>query len=168
MNQSRVADTFLGQWQANGITTFQGGNPFNVTQACNRANTNAGAMRPDLVRNPNDLPARRSHAAQVAEWFDTSAFVNVCPGPDGPFSFGNAGRDIVIGPGEDESDFGLAKVFPLHGESRRLQFRAEAFNLFNHPVYGQPAGTAGVPNFGRISSTTIDARELQFALKLYY
>jgi hypothetical protein len=168
MNQNRVADTLLGQWQVQGVTTMQGGNPFNVTQACNRANTNAGAQRPDLLHNPNRLPRGRSHAAEVAEWFDTSAFVNVCPGPDGPFSFGNAGRDITIGPGIDESDFGVAKAIPLWSETRRLQFRAEAFNLFNHPVFGQPANTAGVANFGRIAGTTIDARELQFALKFYY
>jgi hypothetical protein len=168
MNQNRVADVVLGQWQAQGITTLQGGSPVGVGQACNRANTNAGSMRPDLLRNPNSLPGGRSHAAEVAEWFDTSAFVNVCPGPEGPFTFGNAGRNIVIGPGEDESDFGLTKVFPIHGDVTRLQFRAEAFNLFNHPVFGQPAGIAGVANFGRIAGTTIDARELQFALKLYY
>jgi hypothetical protein len=168
MNQNRAADAVLGQWQIQGITTMQSGNPLNVTQACNRANTNAGALRPDLLRNPNHMPNGRSHAEQVAEWFDTSAFVNVCPGPDGPFSFGNAGRDITIGPGEDESDFGIAKEIPLFAESRRLQFRAETFNLFNHPIFGQPAGTAGVANFGRISGTTIDAREVQFALKFYY
>lgn len=124
LNQSRVADIVLGQWQAQGITTLQGGSPVFVSQACNRANTHAGTMRPDLLHNPNDLPGGRPHATEVSEWFDTSAFVNVCPGTNGPFSFGNAGRDIVIGPGEGESDFGLAKVFPLHGESTRLQFRA--------------------------------------------
>lgn len=168
MSQNHIADAFLGQWQVQGITTFQSGSPVNVGQACNRANTNAGSQRPDLLHNPNDLPSGRSHATEVNEWFDTSAFVNVCPGLNGPFSFGDAGRNIVIGPGEDESDFGLAKDFPLWSDVRRLQFRAEAFNLFNHPVFGQPAGTAGVANFGRISGTTIDARELQFALKLYY
>lgn len=167
MNQNRVVNAIVGQWQAEGITTFQSGSPKNVTQACNRANTNAGSLRPDLLHNPNDLPGHRSHAAEVAEWFDTSAFVNVCPGPDGPFSFGNAGRNIVIGPGEDDSDFGLAKDVPF-GETTKLQIRAEAFNLFNHPIFGQPAGTAGVANFGRISRTAIDNRELQLAMKFYF
>lgn len=168
MNQNRIADAVLGQWQAQGITTFQSGSPVGVGQSCNRANTNAGSMRPDLLHNPNDLPARRPHAAEVDEWFDTTAFVNVCPGASGPFSFGNAGRNMVIGPGEDESDFGIAKDLLLFSDVRKLQFRAEAFNLFNHPVFGQPAGTAGNDNFGRIAGTTIDARELQFAMKLYF
>jgi len=52
MNQNRVADVVLGQWQAQGITTLQGGSPVGVGQACNRANTNAGSMRPDLLAQP--------------------------------------------------------------------------------------------------------------------
>jgi hypothetical protein len=94
MNQSRVADAFLGQWQVQCATTLQTGNPFNVTQACNRANTNSGSLRPDLLHNPNSLPHHRSSAAEVAEWFNTSAFVNVCPGADSPFSFGSVPAEL--------------------------------------------------------------------------
>ena len=167
LNQGGAANAILGGWQLNGITTIQSGNPVFVDQACNRANTDAGTMRPDLLHSPN-LPGGRSHGAEVAEWFDTSAFVNVCPGPEGPFSFGNAGRNIVRGPGINDWDFGVAKQIPLKGESKHLEFRSEFFNIPNHPIFGQPGGTAGTPQFGVIGYSAVDPREIQFALKLYF
>ncbi len=164
-----LADAVLGGWQINGITTLQSGNPVFITQACNRANTDTGALRPDLV-GPWRLDSSRPSAQLVNEFFNTSAFVNVCPdisGP-GPFTFGNAGRNIVIGPGIKDWDFGVFKNIGLGGEHRSLQFRTEIFNLFNHPIFAQPGGSAGTPQFGRISATSIDSREIQFALKLLF
>jgi hypothetical protein len=168
LNQGGVGSALLSNWQINGITTFGSGSPVGITQACNRANTNQGSMRPDLVGNPNDLPSGRSRGQKVAEWFDTSAFLNYCPGPNGPFNFGNAGWNIVTGPGTNNWDFSLYRSFPIKGESKRVEFRAEFFNLFNHPDFGQPGSTAGTPTFGEISSTNFDNREIQFGLKLYF
>jgi hypothetical protein len=170
MNQNRLANAILGQWQVQGITTVQTGSPVDVGQACNRANTNnVGILHPDLVGDPNAVPSGRSTAQKVAQWFNTSAFVNVCPDPSGPgpFSWGPPIRNDVFGPGISDTDFGIAKDFPIR-EQTKLQFRAEAFNLFNHTILGQPAATAGNADFGKISGTTIDAREIQFALKLYF
>jgi hypothetical protein len=170
-------NAILGGWQVGGITTFQSGNPVFIYQACNRANTNSGSLRPDLV-GPWKLDTSRPSGELVSEWFNTSAFVNVCPdlsGP-GPFTYGNAGRDIVIGPGIKDYDFSIFKNIPL-GEHRSLQFRAEAFNVFNHPIFSQPGQVAygasggdeaGTPQFGEISSTAIDSREIQFGLKLLF
>lgn len=168
LNQGGAVNALLGGWQINGITTIQSGNPVFVDQACNRANTTAGTMRPDLLHNPNDLAGGRSHGQEVTEWFDTSAFVNVCPGPEGPFSFGDAGRNIVRGPGINDWDFGLFKNIPVGGEGRHLEFRSEFFNIPNHPIFGQPGGTAGTPQFGTILGTAVDPREIQFALKFYF
>jgi hypothetical protein len=125
-------------------------------------------MRPDLLHNPNDLPGGRSHAAEENEWFDTSAFVNVCPGANGPFSWGDAGRNLVRGPGIQDWDFGVAKNIPLGAESRRLEFRAEFFNLLNHPIFSQPGSVAGTSSFGVIYGTSVDPRQIQFALKLNF
>jgi hypothetical protein len=94
----------------------------------------------------------------------------LCPdlaGP-GPFTYGDAGRNIVIGPGINDWDFSIFKNIPLGSEHRSLQFRTEVFNLFNHPIFGQPGGTAGTPQFGQISTTAIDSREIQFGLKLVF
>lgn len=170
MNQNRLANALLGQWQVQGVTTIQTGSPVNVRQSCNRANTNiAGVQHPDLVGDPMAVPGGRSTAQKVAQWFNTSAFVDVCPDPagPGPFSWGPAIRNDVFGPGTSVTDFGVAKDFPFH-ERARVQFRAEAFNLFNHTILGQPAATAGNADFGRISGTSIDAREIQLALKLVF
>ena len=162
VNQGGVANAVIGGWQMNGITTFQSGNPFTVDQACDRLNTNIYDSRPDLVGNPNNGPRT------VAQWFNTSAFRAYCPGSDGPFNYGNAGRGIVSGPGISNWDFALYKSFPIRGEEKRVEFRAESFNLFNHPDFNQPSSTAGTSTFGTISSTYFDNREIQFGVKLYF
>ena len=107
---------------------------------------------------------------KVAEYFNTAAFANVCPDPvNGPFSFSHTGRDFVIGPGLQDWDFGISRRFHLGGgESTWLQFRAEFFNLFNHPNLGQPDNYAGDPGFGTIAYIASDAREVQFGLKLNF
>jgi len=78
-----------------------------------------------------------------------------------PFTFGNCpAQGPVIGPGYSDVDLGMQKNF-LFTETKRLQFRADFLNLFNHPQFGKPGGD------GRIT-TSQDARELQFALKFYF
>ena len=167
MDRRGLVDAALGGWQLNGITSFQSGLPVNITQNCNRANTDTGSMRPDVVGDWH-LGSGRPDGQLTSEFFNTNAFVNVCPGPNGPFTWGNGGRNSVIGPGTQVWDFGLYKAFHLHKENTQLQFRAEAFNLFNHPVFGQPDGSAGDAGFGTITYTAQDSRELQFALKLVF
>jgi hypothetical protein len=165
---SGITSAILGGFQLGGITTFQSGNPVFINQTCNRANTTSGVMRPDVVGRWK-LDPHRPSSELVREFFNTSAFVNVCPdltGP-GPFTYGNAGRNIVIGPGINDWDFSVFKNIPLR-ERWSLQFRTEIFNLFNHPIFGQPGGTAGTPQFGQISTTAIDSREVQFGLKLLF
>ncbi len=167
LNHGGVTDLALGGWQMNGVTSFQTGSPLTITQQCNRANTDSGNMRPDVVGNWK-LPSGRSSGELVSRFFNTGAFYNYCPADQGPFNFGNAGRNIVIGPGMNNWDFGLYKEFRLPGEDTRLQFRSEFFNLFNHPIFGQPGSTAGTPQFGTITYLAVDPREIQFALRLSF
>ncbi len=167
LNQGGVSGLALGGWQVNGVTSFQSGSPVAIGQSCSRANTDSGNMRPDVVGDWR-LSASRPSGELVSRFFNTDAFYNYCPGDAGPFNFGNAGRNIVIGPGLNNWDFGLYKEFRLTGEDTRLQFRSEFFNLFNHPIFGQPGSTAGTPQFGTISYTAVDSREIQFALRLSF
>ncbi len=169
LTRGGAANVILGGWQVNGITSFQSGSPFSVTQSFNGANTDGGQRRPDLVRDPNGLSHSRPRGEQVAKFFDTSAFLENRPADtvNGPFRFGTAGRHIVIGPGIADWDFAAYKDFHF-SEQRRAQFRAEFFNLFNRPIFSNPGGTLGTPQFGRISSTSVDSREIQFAMKLYF
>jgi len=169
LNRKGVTNTILGGWQVNGITTFQSGSPLTVTQSFNGANTDGGQRRPDLVGDPNDLSHSRPRGDQVAEFFDVNAFKENRPADivNGPFRFGSAGRHIVIGPGINAWDFAAYKDFNF-SESKRLQFRTEFFNVFNHPIFSNPGVVLGTPQFGRISATSVDPRDIQFALKLYF
>jgi len=149
-------NTVLGQWQAGGNFTAQSGAPFTVNVASDQANIGAGpAQRPNISGNPNGGPRNPQ------QWFDTSVF-----SLPALYTFGNAPRNAVIGPGLQEFDLSLQKNFRVT-ETAKLQFRAEAYNLFNHANFNIPNRIAFTPNFGRISSAQ-DSRQLQLALKLVF
>lgn len=140
-----------------GFGTFQTGAPFTVNIPSDNANIGAGpAQRPDVLRDPNiqnRTPER---------WFDTSAFVL----PQ-PFSFGNAGRNIVIGDGLTNIDLSAVKQFKLR-DRFTLQGRAECFNAFNNTNFADaPGRTAFTPSFGRYFAAE-NPRQVQLALKLLF
>ena len=153
---SRWIKALLGQWQAGGNFTAQSGAPFTVNIASDQANIGAGpAQRPNISGNPNDGPRTPQ------EWFNTSVF-----SLPQLYTFGDASRNSLIGPGLQEIDFSLQKNIPVR-ERVKLQFRAEAYNLVNHPNFNVPNRTAFTANFGTISSAQ-DSRQLQLALKLSF
>jgi outer membrane receptor protein involved in Fe transport len=164
-NWSGAVNEILGGWQTNGILTFQSGNPVDVQVGLTTLTGTNTATRADVNGNPNDF----NH--DPAQWFNTSVFSRNFSG-----RFGNAGRNIVIGPGTADFDFALLKRFPLFSEQRYLQFRSEFFNLANHPNFDNP--TAGnlqlvSPSFGRITSAgasdpRLSSRQIQFALRLVF
>jgi hypothetical protein len=87
--------------------------------------------------------------------------------------FGNLGRNVVIGPGFNNTDFAISKNTKLH-ETLRIQFRAEFFDLFNHANFGAPGTVVGTPSFGQITSTRFptgesgSSRQIQFAVKITF
>jgi hypothetical protein len=152
-------------WQLNGILSLYGGLPFTVNSANNTLNIGSGT-RADRLRDGNLPDDERT----VQRWFDTEAFRT-----PGTLQFGNAGRDILRGPGTRQLDFSLFKAFPLGPElGRRVEFRIEAFNIANTPQFNNPASTFGSSGFGTISSAgaplTLQrtSRQLQLALKFYF
>jgi hypothetical protein len=169
LNRGGAANAILGGWQVNGITSAQTGSPFTVTQSTNGANIDGGQFRPDLVGPANGLSHSRPRGQQVAEFFDVTAFrVNAPPDPvNGPFRYGTEGRHVVIGPGIYDWDFAAYKDWRFT-EQRRAQFRVEFFNILNRPIFAQPGASLGTPQFGIISATSVDSREIQMALKLYF
>ena len=92
---------------------------------------------------------------------DTSAFE-----PNARFTYGNAARNLIEGPGQVNFDFSVYKNFPI-SEGKRIQFRFEAFNFFNTPAFGIPNLQVGNRNFGLINSAG-RPRNLQFALKFIF
>ena len=153
----------LGDWESFGVITLQSGRPFTVALQTTLDNSNTGFAnlgfngndRPNLIGNPalsNPTPDR---------WFNPAAFVTPAFG-----SFGSAGRNIVEGPGYANVNFSLLKNVALT-ESIKLQFRAETFNLFNHPNFDLPDNFVGSPSFGKIRSAQ-SPRHIQFGLKLLF
>jgi hypothetical protein len=146
----------LADWQTGGNFTAQAGAPFTANISSDKANVGAGpAQRPNVSGNPN-------HGPQTPDqWFTTSVFSLPLL-----YTFGNAPRNAIIGPGLEEFDFSLQKTFGLK-EAGRLQFRAEAYNLLNRANFNIPNRTAFTPNFGKISSAQ-DSRQLQLALRFQF
>ena len=97
-------------------------------------------------------------------WFDVDAFEFPAA-----LTYGNSGRNILQGPGTADLDLGLHRVFRLPmREGSRLEFRAEAFNLFNHPHFDVPGSTIGTAAAGVIAATAIPNRQFQFGLRLVF
>jgi hypothetical protein len=157
-NAGRAMRAVLGSWRLNTILTAQSGAPFTVNLGVDHANVGAGpAQRPDQIREPNLPGGDRT----PERWFDTSAFAL-----PSAFTFGNAQRNGVVGPGLANVDLAIAKIWPL-AEDSNLEFRWETFNLFNRANFDLPNRIFGTPNFGRIFSAKT-AREMQFGLRLSF
>ncbi|HSH15108.1 MAG TPA: hypothetical protein VLD18_03675, partial [Verrucomicrobiae bacterium] len=155
-----VANGILGGWKLNGIFTTQTGLPH--TPTLQASVSNAGGSRPDLLGSPKlDNPTRE-------RWFDTSFNApGAVWGIPQQFTFGNAGRNILRGPGRTNVDFSLFKDIPL-SERFNLQYRAETFNLFNTPQFGLPNDAIGNPNAGVITSIVGNPRQIQMGLRLSF
>ena len=143
-------------WQLATIVQSQSGSPVNIITS-STLNGVANTVRPD-VNGPIGI------LGTVERWFDTSVFA-AAP------RFGNLGRNPIVGPTFNNTDFSIIKNTKL-GEGTRVQFRAEFFDVFNHANLGQPGNLVGSPAFGRITSTRFptgesgSSRQVQFALKL--
>jgi outer membrane receptor protein involved in Fe transport len=154
---NRFVKTTLGGWQTNGIVTLQTGFPFNVTVSGDPANTGRSNERPNLIGTPSS----NCGDGHLTNCISTAAFATPV------YAYGNAGRNLLYGPGLYNIDFSLFKNFRIM-ERSSLQFRSEFFNLFNTPAFSNPNATLGAANFGTITSTKHDNREIQFALKLMF
>jgi hypothetical protein len=163
----------IGNWQSNGIVTIASGFPFSVNQATGDVGLPVGPVRPDAVEAWElERPTR-------ARWYNPQAFQRVtCQIATRPdlCRLGNAGYNILRGPGQRQLDFSLYKNIPLT-ERYRLQFRWEAFNFFNTPWFGDPAGISfsnpnqivpDGPRDAEIRSLRVPMRRMQFGLKLFF
>ena len=154
-----------GVWTRNtefrGIAVAESGRPLTPMLQFDNSNTgntggNFGSDRPNVFRNP------KLGSPTPARWFDTSAFAVPTQ-----YQFGNAGRNIVRGPGYFSFDLAVAREFALHDRAK-VSVEAQAFNLFNRANYNLPSPYADAPTtFGRIFSAGA-ARQIQFALRLAF
>jgi hypothetical protein len=148
---SGVPSMLLGGWQINGIVGARAGQPFTPTINSDNANGGGG-----MEERPN-VSGSTKGPRTLSEFFNTAAYSEPAK-----YTYGNAGRNSLLGPHYTDVDFSLFRSFRFL-EHYDAQFRAEAFNLFNHPNFANPAATFGNPGFGTISSINGFPRELQLA-----
>jgi Carboxypeptidase regulatory-like domain len=177
LNHGGIAGAIAGGWEITTTTLARTGFPVNVVLPSSYTapdGNNAGTQRPDLVPGVSLSPPG---GKSIAQWINPAAFAT----PAG--EFGTAPRNLIRGPGTWQIDLGSAKRIKLW-ESGGLEFRAEFYNIFNHPQLGQPQSTFDPSNttgFGSIINTVNTSivspitpvgsgtpREIQFALRLEF
>lgn len=163
-NLHGLAGVLAKGWQINSIDTFQSGTPFNVTMLSSNLNNGSGTQWPN--RTGSGVLSNRT----IDRWFDPTAFT-----APPAYTYGNSGRNVLVGPGTRQFDLSVFKnVYLGRGETRRVQFRAEAFNIFNTPQFNNPnaqigfAGVAKVTAAGNPPLYMRTSREIQLAMKLYW
>ncbi|MGA8594682.1 MAG: carboxypeptidase-like regulatory domain-containing protein [Bryobacteraceae bacterium] len=152
-------NAILGGWQANGILTLASGQPLVFTTAQNTSYTYGGGQHPNVVGNPV-----LSSGQSIYEWFNTAAFAQPANFTSGDLSRTYTG---VRTDWTRNLDASLFKNFQVT-ERFNLQFRAEAFNLSNTPIFSAPGTTLNGTNFGVITGQSNSPRNLQLALKLLF
>ncbi len=164
--QAGLLDLLFGGWRVAGITEIQSGRRFSVGLRGDPNNDGVRGDRPDRLG-----PGQEGFTPTIDAWFDTSVFKkpDVFKEPDpneGILKFGNAGRNILVGPGSHQWDLSLVKeVFFENGH--RLQTRFSFLNAWNQVNFGQPDRTLDSRSFGEISSAG-DAREIEIALRYMF
>ncbi|HEX8985759.1 MAG TPA: TonB-dependent receptor [Bryobacteraceae bacterium] len=154
----RLADAVLGRWKAGVFGSLQSGPVFTVTSLADATNAfPAGAVRPDLLRNPVLDGAQRT----LTRWFDTSAFA-----APAAFRFGDSPRSGLRGDSIRNVDFTLMKVFAIT-ERIHTDVRAEAYNVLNHTNFNIPGHVFGAADFGVVSSARAP-RTVQLGLRLSF
>jgi hypothetical protein len=158
---NRPSELLLGGWQINSIYTMRSGTPINVVDESDpESPTNS---RPNLVGNPTLPRSKRT----LQEYFNTSAFAENLD-EDGNIIPGDAGRNIVRGPGYINVDFSLFKDFAIT-DRYKLQTRLESFNTLNTPHFSNPGGNlTDTTSYGVITATDGRPRVLQIAAKFLF
>jgi len=189
-NMNPVLNAIVGDWQLTGIWRFNKGRPVILTQASGATIPTYGGLRPTL-----NAPLKVNHTSEASML--TNYFLNACDVPADPssntcadgvtvaggapgsplaqtdsYTIGTAPRTYggVRQPGARIASMALQKDFQLGRlrEGMRMQFRAEAFNVFNHPQFGNVDAGVNDGSFGTITSLAQSMREMQLGLKLYF
>ena len=137
--------------------SIQTGPPFTPSFLETSATPAKASDRPNAVAGCNPYAGFQN----IYGWVNPACFTTPASG-----TFGNLGRNALIGPGLVNLDFALDRNFQLL-EWLRLQFRGEIFNIFNHPNFNLPATGFDSPTFGTLTSA-MDPREIQFGVKLIF
>jgi Carboxypeptidase regulatory-like domain/TonB dependent receptor len=157
---SKAVNALLGDWQFNTIFTVHGGFPISLYDFSDPSGTGSAEPRPNCIAPSIQTPYKNFSGGGYV-WFDPSTVAHPAPG-----TLGNCGVGTERGPGLKQVDISLSKQFRI-GERQSVEFRAEAINAFNTPIFvlqGYSVDVFGGSNFG-VVNTSAGARNLQFALK---
>ncbi len=181
-SDSRAVNALIGGWQLNGILSLSSGTPYDIQAPNQIPNTNniSGAERANVVGNPyvagpvaaNPDPGCATTISQggkaadkvgiVGSWINPCAFASPAQ-----FTFGDMGRNTLRSNWHRNLDLSFFRAFAV-GESKKLEFRMEAFNVTNTKVFATPDNNITDSNFGVISATANTERQLQLAMKFYF
>jgi hypothetical protein len=155
---NHVIGKIVNDWKLNSIVSIRSGLPFTIRSGTDRSLSGIAQDTADLIGDPT----RPADVDPVWKWFNTAAFTTAATG-----TFGTVGRNSMRGPGAATVAFAMVKDIPVSGRLR-IQFRAEAFNLFNRANFNNPNSNINAgSNFGRILGAG-NPRVIQFGLKVIY
>ena len=161
-NWGTAMNAILGGWKVGGILSMRTGTPVNVVLGDDPKSALAG-VRPNVKGDPSLPHSKRT----VFKYFNTGAF-SAPPVPQGSsYAYGNAGRNLIVGPGYINLDSSLAKEYSFENRYK-LQLRLEAFNTMNSVHYSNPDGNFSSGTFGQINYTMGDNRVAQLAAKFIF
>lgn len=175
-----VTEAMLGGWQISGITAIQSGEAVTAVLSSDVTNSGSFSPRPNQIHSPYDFNFIPDMAAftdpngfnctpgkQTLQcWYNPEAFTtpDLAQDQNSARQFGNSRIGNLRGPDLVNFDFVLQKNFKIY-ESQQLEFRAEFFNIFNHPNFGLPGTNPDVPGGNSVTSTATDNRQIEFALR---
>jgi hypothetical protein len=166
-NANRLTTSLAGGWQINAVLNLFTGFFFTPSSGVNTLNSTA-SQRPDVV--PGCDPNTPVNGRSPLHWFNTACFATPAP-----FTYGNADRNSILGPGTKELDASVFKDVPIAREGAiKAQLRGEFFNITNTPQFNNPNAVIGTPDAGTISnagspgSFSRTQRQLQVALRILF
>jgi len=159
-NSSKPLDAAIGGWKLFGDFVAQSGSPFTPSMATN----NSYALSSNALWYPNVVgdPTAAAGGQTIDSWFNVNAFAAPAPG-----TFGNMGRNIVYGPKLSAVNMSLIKTFTFT-ERIKLDFSANATNVFNHPSFAFPDKLIGPGHRGQITGVSVGARQMELVVKVRF
>ena len=165
-NVNGVVNQIIGGWQLSPVLNFSSGLPFTLTPGggCSQIPSSAPCQ---VNGNPRQFhPNVTGNPFNTVHYFDPKALATIFTAP-GLNQIGTAGRNTVFGPHFFNTDLAVQKTFPIH-EAAAIQFRMDAFNLFNYINFGTPSGSDGTISAGPGVDGTANPRQLQFSLRVQF
>ena len=160
-NTNKFVNAAVEGWGLNTIATFQQGTPITII-TLNTTPSPTRTVRANRLCDGRRELSNKDLRTNGLYWLDTACFAQPAPG-----YFGNGGMGVLIGPGLNNWDIALTKRIPIH-EAATLEFRGEFFNAFNHAQFANPDTNVTDVNFGLVTATQHDNREIQLALRLVF